>query len=41
MRFVAGASYAARAVTRTALARGTERDTAELSHAFSSNVPPR
>jgi cation diffusion facilitator CzcD-associated flavoprotein CzcO len=41
MRFVAGASYAARAVTRTALARGTERDTAELSHAFSANVPPR
>jgi cation diffusion facilitator CzcD-associated flavoprotein CzcO len=41
MRFVAGASYAARAVTRAALARGAQRGSAELSHAFSANVPPR
>jgi FAD-dependent urate hydroxylase len=41
MRFVAGASYAAHAVTRAALAGRAERGSAELSHAFSANVPPQ
>lgn len=41
MRFVAGASYAARAVTRAALGRHAERGAAELSHAFPANAPPR
>jgi FAD-dependent urate hydroxylase len=41
LRFVAGASYAARAVTRAALARRAARGSAELSRAFSTNVPPR
>jgi FAD-dependent urate hydroxylase len=41
MRFVAGASCAARAVTGAAQARGAERDSTALSHALSANVPPR
>jgi cation diffusion facilitator CzcD-associated flavoprotein CzcO len=43
MRFVAGAAYAARAVTGAALARRAARDGAELSDALSSSnpAPPR
>jgi cation diffusion facilitator CzcD-associated flavoprotein CzcO len=42
MRFVAGASYAARAVSRAALVRRAERGDAGLSPALSSNTaPPR
>jgi hypothetical protein len=41
LRFVAGASCAARAVTRAALARRAEGGSAELSQLFSANVPGR
>ena len=40
MRFVAGAAYAARAVTRAALARRAERDGSAFTHALPANSPP-
>ena len=40
MRFIAGAPYAARAVTAAAIARGALREAKELPHSFLRSLPP-